>query len=89
MGRLKNLAKNSPTAARLSGLGTVGEVSSVGLSFQFALFIGTAGGWRIDQRLGSKPWGFLIGLVLGLAAGIRNVYVVLSKYAKGGSKPTP
>ena len=77
MGRLKNLAKNSPTAARSSALSNYGEVATVGLSFMFSLVIGAGIGWWLDNRFGWKPYGFLGGLGLGLAAGIRTAYVVL------------
>lgn len=77
MGRLKNLAKNSPAGARMSAAAGAGEVASVGLSFVFALVIGTAIGWWLDNRFGWKPYGFLGGLALGLAAGVRSVYVVI------------
>ena len=77
MGRLKNLAKNSPTAARASSMQSYGEVANVGLSFVFALVIGTVIGWWLDNHFGWKPYGFLGGLGLGLAAGIRTAWVVL------------
>ena len=77
MGRLKNLAKNSPAAARASTVSNYGEVATLGLSFVFALVIGTGIGWWLDNRFGWKPYGFLGGLALGLAAGIRTAYVVL------------
>jgi F0F1-type ATP synthase assembly protein I len=80
---LKDLGKNSPASQRLQAAAGLGEVASVGLSVVFALLIGTAGGWWLDQHFGWKPWGFLIGLALGLAAAGRNLYIVLKRYAKG------
>ena len=80
MGRLKNLAKNSPAGARISAAQSFGEVASVGLSFAFALVIGAVIGYWLDQRFGWKPWGVLIGSALGFAAGVRNVYLVTKKY---------
>ena len=53
---------------------TVGALSTVGLSFVLAIVIGTAFGWWIDGKLGTSPWGFLIGFVFGIAAGVLNVY---------------
>lgn len=89
MGRLKNLAKNSPTAARASATQNYGEVATVGLSFVFALVIGAAIGWWLDNRYGWKPYGFLGGLGLGLAAGIRSVYVILKPILSTHSAPPP
>jgi ATP synthase protein I len=79
---LKDLKKNSPAGNRMEVMRSVGEVSSIGLSFVFALVIGAAAGWWLDQRFGWKPWGFFIGFGLGLAAGVRNVYQITRKYLK-------
>ena len=37
------------------------------------LIAGVLLGWGIDHWLGSKPWGVIVGSLLGLAAGVRNV----------------
>jgi ATP synthase protein I len=52
---------------------TVGALSTVGLAFVLAIVIGTAAGVWVDSRFGTSPWGFLIGFVMGLAAGVLNV----------------
>jgi len=82
MGRLKNLAKNAPGVKRMESWGAVGEVGSVGLAFVFALLLGVLAGWWVDRSFGTRPWGFAIGLVFGLAAGVKNVYEILRKYMK-------
>jgi F0F1-type ATP synthase assembly protein I len=86
MGRLKNLAKNSPAAARGAAVAGYGEVATVGLSFVFALVIGTLIGWWLDRKFGWSPKGALTGLAFGFAAGVRSVYVVLKPILK--SSPT-
>lgn len=60
----------------------IGALSSVGLSFVLAIVIGTAAGWWIDKYAGSSPWGFLIGFVLGLVAGVLNVFRTTRQYMK-------
>lgn len=82
MGRLKDLAKNSPTASRLQVVQSFGEVASVGLAFGLSIVIGSAAGWWLDRKFGWAPWGFLVGFVFGLAAGVRTVWVVVRKYLK-------
>lgn len=82
MGRLKNLAKNSPAAARASAVSNYGEVASLGLSFVFALVIGTVVGWWLDNKFGWAPYGVLTGLGVGLAAGVRSAYVILKPILK-------
>lgn len=52
---------------------TIGALSTVGLSFVLALVIGVGAGWWLDERLGTSPWFFFIGFLLGLAAGVLNV----------------
>lgn len=82
MGLLRKLARNSPVAARVSAAQNSGEAISVGLSFAIALVIGVGIGWWLDQRFGWKPWGTLGGFALGMAAGVRNIYLVTKRYFK-------
>jgi ATP synthase protein I len=63
-------------------LRTVGALGTVGLSFVLAIVIGTAFGWWVDNRFGTKPWGFFIFFFFGLAAGVLNVYRITSRYLK-------
>jgi ATP synthase protein I len=55
----------------------IGQLSTVGLSFVFALVIGFGGGFVLDGWLGTKPWLTFLGFFVGLAAGILNVYRVM------------
>ena len=52
-------------------------MSTIGLSFVFALVIGFGAGYWLDRTLGTQPWLTFIGFFLGLAAGVLNVYRVL------------
>ena len=58
---------------RISAIKAIGALSTVGLSFVLAIVLGVAAGYYLDKRLGTSPWGFLIGFALGLAAGVLNV----------------
>lgn len=58
---------------------TLGPLTSVGISFVLSIVIGAAIGLVIDRWLGSSPWGFLVFFVIGVAAGIRNVYHAFGK----------
>jgi F0F1-type ATP synthase assembly protein I len=60
-----------------STLRLAGQLSTVGLSFVFALVLGFGGGYLLDGWIGTKPWFTFVGFFLGLAAGILNVYRVL------------
>jgi ATP synthase protein I len=62
----------SPTTWQL-----IGQLSTIGMSFVFALVIGFGAGYWLDSTLGTKPWLSFIGFFAGLAAGVLNVYRVL------------
>lgn len=55
----------------------IGQLSTIGLSFVFALVIGFGAGFWLDGLLGTAPWLAFLGFFLGLAAGILNVYRVM------------
>lgn len=58
---------------KIDTIRTIGALSTVGFSFVLAIVIGVAAGYYIDNHFGTKPWGFLIGFVFGMIAGILNV----------------
>jgi len=47
--------------------------AGVGLEFAGAVAGFAVVGYWIDSRYGSKPWGILIGVVLGLVGGLYNL----------------
>jgi ATP synthase protein I len=55
----------------------IGQLSTIGMSFVFALVIGFGGGYWLDTWLDTKPWLSFVGFFLGLAAGMLNVYRVM------------
>ncbi len=60
-------------------LRTAGALSTVGLAFVFALVIGFWFGSVLDRRLGTGPILTIAFFFLGLAAGILNVYRIVSQ----------
>ena len=66
------MAEPSPTTWQL-----IGQMSSIGMSFVFALVIGFGAGYWLDGLLGTRPWLTFIGFFFGLAAGVLNVYRVM------------
>ena len=64
-----------PTSA--TTLQLIGQLSTIGLSFVFAIIIGFGGGYWLDLKLGTKPWLTFLGFFLGLAAGVLNVYRIM------------
>jgi ATP synthase protein I len=46
----------------------------IGLELLVAVFVGAALGWAFDRWLGTGPWGLIVFLFLGFAAGVLNVF---------------
>ncbi len=71
-----------------STLRTLGQLSTVGLSFVLALVMGFGGGYWLDGWLGTRPWLAFAGFFLGLAAGVLNVYRIFqATMARPGPVP--
>ena len=60
----------------------LGYFSTTGLSVAFSIFIGLGIGIYLDRRWESKPWLTLIFLILGIAAGYRNIGLAIKKSRK-------
>ncbi len=58
---------------------TLGPLTSVGISFVIAIVMGAGIGLGLDRWLGTSPWGFLVFFIIGVAAGILNVYRAFGK----------
>ncbi len=67
-----------------STLRTLGQLSTVGMSFVLALVMGFGGGYWLDGWLGTRPWMSFLGFFLGLGAGVLNVYRVLKATSQTG-----
>jgi ATP synthase protein I len=61
--------------------------SSLGLQIALAIIIGYAAGYYLDTKVfHSSPWGTYIGLVLGIIAGFRNIWLAIKKIEKADYK---
>ncbi|MBX3235925.1 MAG: AtpZ/AtpI family protein [Nitrospiraceae bacterium] len=62
-------ATNDPFYAGL------GQAVRIGTELLAALIVGGGLGWVVDTYLfDSNPWGLVVGLIFGAAAGMRNAY---------------
>lgn len=67
-------AERVPSAApRRSGASGYGLAVRLGSEFVAAVLVGIALGWGLDKLAGTSPWGLIVFLLLGFAAGVMNV----------------
>lgn len=55
-------------------------LSSLGISMVLATFLGLYIGIYLDNKFSTKPWFTIIFLIIGIAAGFRNMYNLITKY---------
>ncbi len=55
-------------------------LSSMGISMVVATFIGLYIGVYLDNVFSTRPWLTIIFLIIGIAAGFRNIYILIKKY---------
>ena len=59
-----------PSRADMTGYGAAVRLGS---EFIAAVLVGAALGWGLDKVAGTSPWGLMVLLLLGFAAGVTNV----------------
>ena len=69
--------------------------SALGIAYRFvtelvvALLVGGAIGWGLDRVLGTRPFLLIVFVLLGAAAGIRNVVLAAKKLNKAAGMQAP
>jgi ATP synthase protein I len=58
------------------------SVSSIGIAMVLAIFGCFFLGRWLDRQLGTEPYLTLLCLLIGIAAGFRNMYVLIKRYLK-------
>ena len=58
----------------------VGMLLSVGITMVVTTVMGLAIGVYLDRYFDTAPWLMLLFLMMGIAAGIRNVYHTIQRY---------
>ena len=54
-------------------LRALAKLASVGIELSISTVVGMLGGRWLDGQLGTEPWLMLLGLVLGVVAGMRSL----------------
>ncbi len=67
---------------QLRNLKELAYFSSLGLAISLSIFIGLGVGVWLDSRWGTNPWMTLLFLLLGIAAGYRNIGLAIKKSRK-------
>jgi ATP synthase protein I len=57
----------------------LGYYSGLGLSVALSIMIGFFIGYLLDRWLGTTPWGMFVFLILGIAAGFRNILLAMKR----------
>lgn len=55
-------------------------LASMGIAMVVSTFIGLVIGIYLDKYFDTKPWLTIIFLFFGIAAGFRNIYLMVKKY---------
>jgi len=61
----------------------LGQAVRIGTEMLATLIVGGGLGWVADTYLfSSGPWGMVVGLIVGAAAGMRNAYRTAQRWPK-------
>jgi ATP synthase protein I len=66
-------AEEAADASRQEGMSGMARAYRLAAEFVAAILVGLGLGWGVDQLFGTTPWGMIILLLLGFAAGVLNV----------------
>jgi ATP synthase protein I len=75
-----------PTADRASAFARGFRLST---ELVAGVLVGAGLGWLIDRWLGTVPWGMIVFLLLGFAAGVVNVIRAAGISGNGSGGPAP
>ena len=67
-------------------LNTMGKFFNVGVELVAGVVVGVGCGFVVDWAFGTSPWGLITLFILGSAAGMRNVYRLLTPEEKTDAK---
>lgn len=75
-----------PENSNRSGSAALGRAFRVGSEMLAGLLVGGLLGLGLDTVLNTKPWLLLVGVFLGFAAGVLNVYRAFGAAGAGADK---
>ncbi|MFO1184317.1 MAG: AtpZ/AtpI family protein [Bauldia sp.] len=84
LGRAEQAARPRPERAAADGRG-MGQALRLASEFIAGILVGAGLGWLVDWIFNTSPWGLIVLLMAGFAAGVLNVIRVAG--APTGSGP--
>ncbi|MFC7399439.1 AtpZ/AtpI family protein [Chelatococcus sp. GCM10030263] len=92
--RLAAAEKATTSSSGGAGSGGAADASSLAGALRLAgefvagVIVGSLLGWGLDYALGTSPWGLIVFLLLGFAAGVMNVMRAAGFVRSGPDKRT-
>ncbi|MCW5722699.1 MAG: AtpZ/AtpI family protein [Devosia sp.] len=86
--RERALADNRSAGGNSGSSEGLGRGMRIGTEFVAAVIVGAVIGYLIDLGLGTSPWGLLIVMMMGFAAGILNVTRVVAEMNAATAAPS-
>lgn len=71
------------------GMAGYGQALKLSSEFVAGIVVGAGIGWLLDTVAGTSPWGLIIFLLLGFAAGVLNVLRAAGVVAQPGLGTSP
>ena len=79
-------SRDGKDAQNPSSKTSFGNAIKLSSEFVAAIVVGVGIGWVLDYWAGTKPWGLIVFLFLGFAAGVLNVMRSAGMVAEHGSQ---
>lgn len=80
-------SRDGKDAQNPSSKTSFGAALKLSSEFVAAILVGVGIGWVLDYWAGTSPWGLIVFLFLGFAAGVLNVMRSAGMVAEHGQKP--
>jgi len=84
--KARNKETQKPPFSPQAGLGFAWRL---GVEFISGILVGLFLGYAIDETWGTQPWGLVIMVMLGSAAGLLNIFRMLGLWGKASVKTSP
>lgn len=78
--------RNGNEGAKPGGTTGYGQALKLSSEFIAGVAVGAGLGWVIDRLAGTSPWGLIVFLLLGFAAGVLNVLRSAGLVAESGQR---